>query len=753
MVRVQLRGRPDVEGGPDELRGFARARSAEPRERRRPDAAARFAVLDADLARPRQADQLQPHADRRDGRDHAAERADRGRPDRRHAGEAGHRAAGDDHRIDAAAHARAVRQHPAEGQPGWLAGPPEGRRPRGAGFGELHVRHEVHGAADGRPRHPARDRRERAGDRERAAGQDRRAVEVLPARSRRALPVRHDAVRAPVDRGSGQDADRGHRAGVPRDVPVPAEPARDDHPDDRGAGRAARYVRDHGPRRFLDQHAVDVRPRARDRPAGRRCDRGGRERRARDGGRRAVTEGGDPQGDEPDHRRTRRRGARAVGGVRAGGVLRRLGRRDLSAVLADDRVGDGAVRAGRIGPDAGAVRDDPQADPAGASRREEGFLRLVQPDFRSQPRSLHERREPRDPALGPLARDLPRRVPRGRRDVRASAEVVPARRGSGLHVHDRADAVRLHAGNDRQDARQHQHVPDHRREGCGRLGVHGQRLQLRGPWPERGPRVREAETVRASPAFGPEGAGADRPDLRALFDVQGRDGDSVQPAVDSGTRYGCRLRLRADGQRRSRPRCADGRARPVARDGREGSGARAGAPERPERYAAVQGRHRPREGECARRDGRGDRPDVLDRMGVAVREQLPRHRRPDQEGVRTVGRAVPDDAGRHEHLVRAQQRGRDGAVQRILDRPLDLRFAEARALQRGVVDRNPGAGRGRQIDRPGDGRDGSAREQAAGRHRLLVDGPVVPGNPVRLAGADPVRDLDPRRLPVSRGAV
>ena len=24
-----------------------------------------------------------------------------------------------------------------------------------------------------------------------------------------------------------------------------------------------------------------------------------------------------------------------------------------------------------------------------------------------------------------------------------------------------------------QDARQHQHVPDHHREGCGRLGVHG----------------------------------------------------------------------------------------------------------------------------------------------------------------------------------------------------------------------------------------------------------------------------------------
>ena len=133
---------------------------------------------------------------------------------------------------------------------GRFTGAPEGRRPRGAGFGELHVRHEVHGAADGRPRHPARDRRERAGDRDRAAGQGPGAVEVLPARSRRPLSVRHDAVRAPVDRGSGQDAARRYRARVPRDVPVPAEPAGDDHPDDRGAGRAARHVRDHGRRRL-----------------------------------------------------------------------------------------------------------------------------------------------------------------------------------------------------------------------------------------------------------------------------------------------------------------------------------------------------------------------------------------------------------------------------------------------------------------------------------------------------------------------
>ena len=47
----------------------------------------------------------------------------------------------------------------------------------------------------------------------------------------------------------------------------------------------------------------------------------------------------------------------AVGGVPADGVLRRLDRRHLPAVLGHDRLGDGAVGAGGADPDAGAVRD------------------------------------------------------------------------------------------------------------------------------------------------------------------------------------------------------------------------------------------------------------------------------------------------------------------------------------------------------------------------------------------------------------
>jgi Cu/Ag efflux pump CusA len=50
----------------------------------------------------------------------------------------------------------------------------------------------------------------------------------------------------------------------------------------------------------------------------------------------------------------------AVGGVRADGLLQRFHRRDLPPVLDHDRVGDGAVRAGRDGLHAGAVRHPPE---------------------------------------------------------------------------------------------------------------------------------------------------------------------------------------------------------------------------------------------------------------------------------------------------------------------------------------------------------------------------------------------------------
>ena len=65
------------------LRRLERAGPAQPRPGRRRRAAVRRAVRDAHLARPGQAQHLQPHAGRRDRRDPGAERAGLGRPARR----------------------------------------------------------------------------------------------------------------------------------------------------------------------------------------------------------------------------------------------------------------------------------------------------------------------------------------------------------------------------------------------------------------------------------------------------------------------------------------------------------------------------------------------------------------------------------------------------------------------------------------------------------------------------------------------
>ena len=91
-----------------------------------------------------------------------SERAGGGGRSRRHAGGGGADAPGDHHGSDAAAHAGAVRQHPAEGESGRLASAPEGCREDRARRRKLQLRHEVQRAADGRLRYPARDGRERA---------------------------------------------------------------------------------------------------------------------------------------------------------------------------------------------------------------------------------------------------------------------------------------------------------------------------------------------------------------------------------------------------------------------------------------------------------------------------------------------------------------------------------------------------------------------------------------------------------------
>src|SRR6266436_5721312 len=255
------------------------------------------------------------------------------------------------------------------------------------------------------------------------------------------VSVRHDPVREDFDRGSREDAVRGHRAGLPGDVPLPAEPPGYLDSDHRGAGRAPRNLRDHVGLRVHHQHAVDVRSGARDRVAGRRCDRRGRERRARDVRGRAVADRGDPQGHGADHRRVGRRRGSAERGVRPGGLLRRVGGSDLPAVLAHHRLGDAALGVRGLIAHARVVRHDVEAREQRRRGAEKGFLRCVQSYVRARARQVRGRCAPCHQSLRSLAAHL-WCVDRCRRfALRAAAHRLPARRGSGHRVRAGAGAV------------------------------------------------------------------------------------------------------------------------------------------------------------------------------------------------------------------------------------------------------------------------------------------------------------------------
>ncbi len=128
-------------------------------------------------------------------------------------------------------------------------------------------------------------------------------------------------------------------------------------------GGPAGHLRRAGGVRLFDQHAHHVRAGAGDRPSGRRRHRRGGKRRAPHARRGPVAQGGDEEIDERDHRRADRHRARPLRGVPAHGVLRRIDRRYLPAILRHHRVGDGAVRHRGAGPDAGALRHAADANP------------------------------------------------------------------------------------------------------------------------------------------------------------------------------------------------------------------------------------------------------------------------------------------------------------------------------------------------------------------------------------------------------
>ena len=134
-----------------------------------------------------------------------------------------------------------------------------------------------------------------------------------------------------VRRGA-HDPRRSHAARLPRGLRLPPELPRHAGPRHHGPGLAGGDLRADAGARLLDQHAHALRPGARDRPGGRRRDRGGRERGAAARGEAPHGQGGHQAGDARGHRADRRDLAGADGRVPPGGVPAGHHRPALSAV-------------------------------------------------------------------------------------------------------------------------------------------------------------------------------------------------------------------------------------------------------------------------------------------------------------------------------------------------------------------------------------------------------------------------------------
>ena len=171
----------------------------------------------------------------------------------------------------------------------------EGRRAHRARRAEL--------SADRPRQRPARRRRrrvpgagiERARGRARRAQADGRAA-ARASRTTSTITYTLDTT-LPVSEGIKEivkTLGRSDGARHPRRLPVPPELARDADSDARRAGVADRHVRGVPAARVLDQHAVAVRPRARDRPRRRRCDR------RRGGGGASHRRGHEPEGRDAE---------------------------------------------------------------------------------------------------------------------------------------------------------------------------------------------------------------------------------------------------------------------------------------------------------------------------------------------------------------------------------------------------------------------------------------------------------------------
>ena len=280
------------------------------------------------------------------------------------------------------------------------------------------------------------------------------------------------------------------------------------------------------------------------------------------------------------------------------------------------------VGAGGADPHAGAVRHDPQAAAAVGARGAHGLLQVVQHVVRPRPRTSTPAASMR--MLGRTGRSMlvyrGHRGGHGRCCSRGFPRSFLPNEDTGfmygqVQTPPGASKERTWAALDKAQ----QYLTEQEKDTVeGVLTVNGFNFAGTGQnsgllfiklrdWDER------TEASQQMPAL----AGA-----RQQVFLQHQGSQHHRRAAAGGARAGQYRRLRHDAAepRRTAARGLPGGAQPVAGRGRQGSAPGRRASQRRRRRAAVQARHRSREGQRARRVHRRHQPDAADRLGVDLRE-------------------------------------------------------------------------------------------------------------------------------------
>ena len=356
---------------------------------------------------------------------------------------------------------------------------------------------------------------------------------------------------------------------------------------------------------------------------------------------------GDARGDGADHRDR----ADALRRVRADRLPRRTHRRALPAVRGDDLDRGRHLGTRRADAVAGAVRADAEARPSPAGP----LLHVVQRLVRPRHAPLFRRRALDDPARIRRRRPVRRHGGDHRLAVEDHAGKPRPRRGPGF-LHRRGVPARRRVARAHGQGREAGRGSDPRQPGePGHRLVHRLRLHRR-----RLPQQRR-HALRRAGAVGEAQGDRGEPRRRALRPDDGHQGGAgarVQSAGDLRPRHDGRVRVLHPEPRRRRLEAARGSHAGVsrAREQRQGAGRRADAVAR-DRAAALR-RHRPREGEEARRADRRRLQRARRHARHLLRQRL-QQVRPDVAGA-DVGRpGVPQAARRHRRRLRAVGEGRD----------------------------------------------------------------------------------------------